>query len=106
VNACLEKGVKNLFYISSTAAIGKAKNRELCNEETKWLKTNKTSYYAVTKYAAEMEVWRGFEEGLNGCIVNPGIVIGPGDWGKSSTSLFVSVNSGLKFYTSGINGFV
>lgn len=106
VNACLEVGGPKLFFVSSTAAIGKAKNNNLCNEETKWIKTSKTSYYAVTKLAAEMEVWRGFEEGLKGCIVNPGIVIGPGNWGKSSTSLFTEVNKGLRFYTSGINGFV
>ena len=28
-----------------------------------------------------MEVWRGIEEGLDAVIVNPSIIIGPGNWG-------------------------
>ena len=39
------------------------------------------SFYALTKYKAENEVWRGIEEGLNAVITNPGIIIGPSHWG-------------------------
>jgi nucleoside-diphosphate-sugar epimerase len=36
------------------------------------------SDYAISKYGAEMEIWRGQQEGLDVIIVNPGIIIGPG----------------------------
>jgi nucleoside-diphosphate-sugar epimerase len=35
------------------------------------------SDYAISKYGAEMEIWRGQQEGLDVIIVNPGIIIGP-----------------------------
>jgi nucleoside-diphosphate-sugar epimerase len=33
------------------------------------------SDYAISKYGAEMEIWRGQQEGLDVIIVNPGIVL-------------------------------
>ena len=53
-----------------------------------------------------MEVWRGIAEGLNAVIVNPSIIIGPGDWSTGSPKLFTTMYNGLKFYSSGTNGFV
>jgi nucleoside-diphosphate-sugar epimerase len=32
------------------------------------------SDYAISKYGAEMEIWRGQQEGLDVIIVNPGIM--------------------------------
>jgi nucleoside-diphosphate-sugar epimerase len=55
---------------------------------------------------AELEVWRGQEEGLNVVVVNPAVIIGPGEWGSSSTSVFTTVYKGLKFYSKGSNAFV
>ena len=53
-----------------------------------------------------MEVWRGIEEGLDAVIVNPSIIIGPGNWEIGSPKLFQSIWKGLKYYTKGISGFV
>ena len=53
-----------------------------------------------------MEVWRGMAEGLKVVIVNPSVIIGPGDWKRSSTYLFTAVWNGMKFYTKGITGYV
>ena len=64
------------------------------------------SNYAVTKYSAENEVWRGVEEGLNAVIVNPCVILGPGNWNESSLSIFKVIKKGLKFYTPGLNAFV
>lgn len=105
VNCCIEKNVEALCYVSSTAAIGLNKFGE-GNEETPWKQSEEISNYSVSKYFAEAEVWRGAEEGLNVCIVNPSIIIGAGDWGKSSSNLFLKVWKGLKFYSTGVNGFV
>ncbi len=46
------------------------------------------------------------EEGLKAVIVNPSIVLGPGDWNRSSGRIVKSVWDGLKFYTLGVTGFV
>ena len=48
--------------------------------ESNWFNfSNKKSHYAISKHLGEMEVWRGFSEGLKGFIVNPSLIIGPGD---------------------------
>jgi nucleoside-diphosphate-sugar epimerase len=91
--------------VSSTASLGGQSN-ELVNENTKWKLSPKTSGYAISKYSAEKEVWRGVEEGLDCVIVNPSIIFGSGDWNESSLTIFRTVNKGLSFYTRGQNGFV
>jgi nucleoside-diphosphate-sugar epimerase len=42
----------------------------------------------ISKYGAEMEIWRGQQEGLDVIIVNPGIIIGPGFQEQGSGQLF------------------
>jgi len=106
VNAALEKGVSKLCFVSSIAAIGRSSNNNLTSEETPWDNTAKTSLYAESKYEAEHEIWRGIAEGLPAVIVNPSIILGPGNWDKSSARLFSNVYKGLKFYTKGTNGYV
>lgn len=105
VNLSLDFGIKKLCYVSSTAAIGKAPENEIRTEDCQW-QDDGVSNYAVSKYLAEMEVWRGIEEGLNAVIVNPSVIIGPGDWNISSSNLFLKVWNGLKFYSKGGNAFV
>src|SRR5690606_10678318 len=61
---------------------------------------------SLSKYRAEMEVWRGIAEGLNAVIVNPSIVLGYGDWHSSSSAIFKNVYEQFPWYTNGINGFV
>ncbi len=106
VNAAMEKGVKKVCHVSSTAALGRADNDKIISEETVWKISDKNPAYAISKYAAEREVWRATEEGLDAVIVNPCIIIGPGDLTKSSGRMIQSVRNGLKFYTGGANAFI
>lgn len=106
VNAAMEKGVKKLCHVSSVAALGRADNDKIMTEETMWKTSSKNSAYAVSKYSAEREVWRGMQEGLNAVIVNPCLVIGPGDFTRSSGRMIENVRKGLKFYPSGANSFI
>ena len=106
VNMCLKHKVEKLCYVSSTSALGKENNGTLISEETSWQPGKKVTNYSISKYQAEQEVWRGVQEGLNCVIVNPGIIIGPGDWNKTSLTIFKTVWKGLKYYTDGENGFV
>ncbi len=105
VNLCIHYKIEKLCYVSSTAAVGKAPKNGIRTEDCQW-KDDGVSNYSVSKYLSEMEVWRGIEEGLNAVIVNPSIIIGPGDWNNSSSNLFLKAWKGLKFYSSGANAFV
>ena len=106
VNICLDKKIDKLVYLSSVAAIGRKGNEEEITEENDWENSEHNSNYAKSKYAAEMQVWRGIAEGLNAVIVNPSIVLGEGDWEKGSCALFKTVYNEFPFYTNGITGFV
>jgi len=106
VNACLYRGVKNLLYVSSIAALGRADLTEPVSERTPWKNSPENSWYAVSKNAAEREVWRGCEEGLNVIVVNPGVILGYADWERSSGRIFKTLARGMSFYTGGSNGFV
>lgn len=106
VNAALRMQIKKLCFVSSIAAIGRSENNQLTTEETQWKSSKRNSNYAISKYDAEMEVWRGTEEGLNAVIVNPSVILGPGDWKNGSAKIFDTLGKGSKFYTEGVNGFV
>lgn len=108
VNLSLDLGIEHFCYVSSTAAVGDKdiSPNELVDEDGKWILTEETSGYAISKYSAEKEVWRGIEEGLKAVIVNPSVVIGAGDWKESSMVIFKTIANGLSFYSPGANAFV
>lgn len=107
VNFCIAKATKKLCFISSIAALGDlAPHEKVITEETEWNPEKPHSDYAISKYGAEMEIWRGQQEGLKVIILNPGIIIGPGFWEQGSGQLFMKVKKGLSFYTLGSSGFV
>lgn len=105
VNVCLDKGIRKLCYVSSTAAVGGGQEGVL-TEKSKWKKNKKTSAYSISKYSAEKEVWRGIEEGLNAVMVNPSVILGAGNWNDSSLTIFKQVSKGLLFYPKGANATV
>jgi dihydroflavonol-4-reductase len=106
VNLCLSNSIKKLCYVSSIATLGDAIGDEVLDEEAYWNPEANNSVYAITKYGAEMEVWRGTQEGLNAVIVNPGVILGAGLWHKGSGSIIKRVSKGLKYYTTGGVGLV
>jgi nucleoside-diphosphate-sugar epimerase len=108
VNLSISHGIEKLCYVSSIAAIGHNEDSEkLISEETEWNPEADNSVYAITKYGAELEVWRGTQEGLNAVIVNPGIVLGAGYWkGGSSGNLFRQIHDGMKYFVNGVVGYV
>ena len=108
VNLSISNNIKKLCYVSSIAAVGQEPNpNQFITEQTEWNPEEDNSIYAITKYGAEMEVWRGTQEGVPAVVVNPGIILGPGYWkGGSSGSLFRLIHKGLTYYTSGSTGYV
>ena len=107
VNCCIDFGIKKLCHVSSIAALGNPKEHETTiTEETEWNPEELHSDYAITKYGAEMEVFRGHQEGLEVVIVNPGVIFGYGFLKKGSDVIIQSVKKGLSFYTKGNIGIV
>ncbi|MCL8008863.1 NAD-dependent epimerase/dehydratase family protein [Gelidibacter japonicus] len=108
VNLCLSHQVKKLCYVSSIAAIGHQQNpQQLITEDTNWNQDADNSVYAITKYGAEIEVWRGSQEGIDAVIINPGIIIGPGFWNSGgSSSLIKKIYKGMPYYTHGVTAYV
>ncbi len=106
VNACLNATVEKLVFVSSVAALGRIREEQTINEKMNWTEETSNSEYGKSKYLAEMEVWRGMGEGLNIAIVNPVIILGPGDWTKGSSALFKSAYDEFPWYTEGSSGFV
>ena len=106
VNLCISEKVIKLCYISSVASLGKTENESLITEECEFNPNDRNSVYSITKNQAEMEVWRGSQEGLDVVIVQPGVIIGEGIWSSASGGIFRTIAKGLKFYTPGGIGIV
>lgn len=107
VNCALAAKVSSFLFVSSIAAMGDSiqKNQEI-NEKTEWNPEKPHSDYAISKFGAEMEVWRGYQEGLSTIILNPGVVLGCGFWDSGSGLLFRHAEKEIPFYTHGITGFI
>ncbi len=105
VNACLEKKIGKFLHVSTIATLGRPKEGNLFIESCPWPE-GKVSPYSRTKTLAELEVQRAMAEGLQAVIVNPSVILGPGDWEKGSGRLFWQVQKGMNFFTRGTTGFV
>jgi dihydroflavonol-4-reductase len=106
VNAALKTGIRKFLHISSVAALGKMATAETVDESAEWEDSPLNTRYGKSKYAGEMEVWRGIGEGLNAVIVNPSTILGYGDWKTSSCAIFKNVYDGFPWYSTGTTGFV
>lgn len=106
VDFSLEANVDKFVHVSSVAAMGRVLNGPMITEEAKWVRSKYNSAYADTKHEAELEVFRGVQEGLKAVIANPGLILGAGNWDHGSPKLFKTVAKGLKFYNPGVNGIV
>jgi nucleoside-diphosphate-sugar epimerase len=102
VNQSLEQGIRKLAFVSSVAALGRTEGTKVITEEEEWEESRYNSAYSLSKYMAEMEVWRGIGEGLNAVIVNPGIILGEGNWDEGSARLMKVAYKEFPFYTKGI----
>jgi dihydroflavonol-4-reductase len=115
VDACLVRPGIRLGYVSSVAALGAPTEptgeqltvpRQIVTEKATWDLGASHPAYATSKYLGELEVWRGAAEGLAAAIVNPSVVLGPGDWERSSTRLLRYAYDEHRFYTKGLLNFV
>ncbi|MEQ8925067.1 MAG: SDR family NAD(P)-dependent oxidoreductase [Fulvivirga sp.] len=106
VNLALKNGINYFIHISSVAAIGRMATSGTVTENDKWQHSDLNSNYAKSKYLAELEVWRGIEEGLDAVILNPSVILSADDLSRSSGQLFNYILNENKFYSSGSLNYV
>ena len=106
VNLCVTFKISKLCYISSIATLSLNPGESYITEEYSWQPEKEHTDYAISKHGAEIEVWRGSQEGVTVVILNPGIILGPGNWDQGSLQIFKKVNSGLNYHFPKITGFV
>ena len=105
VNLCIAHSVEKLCYVSTIGTIGKTFDGKDATEETPWSPLD-ANVYGRSKYAAEMEVWRGSQEGVPVVMVNPGVIIGPGFWENGSGAIFKTAQKTYGYYPPGGTGFI
>lgn len=103
VNVALKMpGLKKMVHVSSVATFSPSKPMPAdINERQGFNPDDDTSDYAHSKYQAELEIFRGVEEGLKAVMVNPSIVLSPGGEDESSASLLDYARKKHPFYPSG-----
>ncbi|MGH2643952.1 MAG: NAD-dependent epimerase/dehydratase family protein, partial [Chitinophagaceae bacterium] len=107
VNACIDKSIKKLVYVSSVAAIGRNASGQMKDENCQWEDGKHNTAYGITKHEAEIEVWRGIGEGLKAVIVNPSLLLGHSrGWADESARVIKNLYNGFSWYTKGETGFV
>lgn len=106
VNAALAGKVNRLLHVSSVAAFGRKKDQLEVDETHKWIDSALNSNYAQSKYRAELEIFRGQEEGLRTVIINPTVILGYSNWDKSSSQLFKYAWQEKPFYMDGSFNYV
>lgn len=105
-NFCIKKNIQKLCFVSSIATLDKSSGESIISETSHWNKEKDHNMYSITKYGAEMEIWRASQEGIPVVIVNPGIIIGAGFWNSGSGEIFKRIAHGLKYFVPKTTGFV
>jgi dihydroflavonol-4-reductase len=83
VQACLEAGVRRLIHVSSVHALEQRPLGLPVDERRPLADTAKDPPYVRSKAAADKQVWKGIERGLDAVILYPSGMIGPHDYKPS-----------------------
>jgi len=83
VEACLRSGVRRLVHFSSIHALVQEPMSIPVDESRPLVESRRYPPYDRSKAAAEIEVQRGVERGLDAVIINPTAIIGPYDYQPS-----------------------
>lgn len=106
VNLCITFKVQKICYISSIATMDLKPGQKFITENFTWFPEKDHTDYAISKHGAEIEIWRGTQEGVPAIILNPGVILGPGFWNKGTGQIFKKIDEGLNYYFPKTTGFV
>jgi possible nucleoside-diphosphate-sugar epimerase len=96
-----EMGIQRFLFVSSIAALDTQNASGEVDESSEYDSSVSHSGYALSKYLSEMEVWRAAAEGMGVIIINPGIIIGSGNWNASSGTLFSQLGDNAFTFSGG-----
>lgn len=103
--ACENSAVRKFCFVSSTAVLDGVDEEGKVTEDSNYNPKLAHSAYSVSKHFSEMEVWRASAEGLQTVIINPGVIIGSGNWNGSSGQIFETFSK-YPYVTSGSTAYV
>lgn len=101
--ACENSTVEKFLHVSSIAVLDSFNEKGEHDEESDFNPKIEHSAYAISKHLSEMEVWRASAEGLKTIIINPGMIIGTGNWKQSSGELFSTFEKNSFTFSGGSN---
>ncbi|HET7011180.1 MAG TPA: NAD-dependent epimerase/dehydratase family protein [Anaerolineales bacterium] len=101
IQAAADARVRRVVLTSSVGALGVPRRGELLNEQHAFNLAPRAFPYGYAKHASEQVARRAAEGRLELVIVNPSIVLGPGDLNRISGSIILEAARGLAFVTTG-----
>ncbi|MCD0477667.1 NAD-dependent epimerase/dehydratase family protein [Chryseobacterium sp. LC2016-29] len=99
--ACENSTIEKFLHVSSIAVLDLLNEKGELDENSDFNPKEEHSAYAISKHLSEMEIWRASAEGLNTIIINPGMIIGTGNWGKSSGDIFPTFENNSFTFSGG-----
>lgn len=100
-----KNNIQKFCFISSISVFDGLNEQGETDESCAFNPNLEHSAYAISKHLSEKEVLLDSKNGLNSVIVNPGVIIGSGNWNNSSGTLFKSFEQ-LPFSFSGGTSYV
>lgn len=91
LNVSEQAGVQRFIFTSSAAAVGWRDDNYPSDESTYFNLDPRLTPYGHSKFLAEVEVQRAIQRGLDAVILNPSVIIGPGDINQISGSLITEI---------------
>ncbi|KAL4445460.1 hypothetical protein ABPG74_004534 [Tetrahymena malaccensis] len=97
LNACVKysRSIKKIVLTSSGKAIFEGNTQKVHFDETNWQNYQNAGFYGQSKYYAEKEAWKIYEENkdkLNFTVINPTLILGPSLSTKLSASQGIITN--------------
>lgn len=94
LDACLAADVERFIFTSSAAAIGIALDGKPVDESHVFNIDPSISPYGHSKFLAEAEVYKAIQRGLDCVILNPAVILGPGDLNMISGTIVTEIAAG------------
>jgi dihydroflavonol-4-reductase len=102
LNAARQTGVRRVIFTSSAAAVGLRDDERPADETLAFNLPPQRFPYGHSKYLAELEVQNAVQRGQDAVILNPSVILGPGDANLISGSAIVEMARGyVVFYPAG-----
>jgi dihydroflavonol-4-reductase len=94
LRAAEDTGVRRVIFTSSAAAMGYRDDLCPVDESVRFNYDPRLTPYGHSKFLAEAEVCRAIRRGLDCVILNPTVIVGPGDLNQISSSVVLEMARG------------